>query len=301
MSKQSDLIFHNAKHIVTSPFGDRISPITGKPEFHNGVDYGTYKQKLPQYPLEKGIIKSVGTDKSGANLVYVEYQRLGYIGLHYHLDSVSVKKGQEVDENTILGYTGKTGQATGIHLHYGWFKSKDWSKPFNSREWEDFEKYTIPEIQPEPTPEPTPTSKYKVGDQVKIIGTGNGSADGKSNTAYGIGYIKTIKKQYLDRPFPNQVGDANGTIGFYADSALEPYKTSETINLGDTVIVNGQGTSSSDGTGNKTKPYTNHKMKVISIIKTAKQPYALSQDNTGNIGDFKKVSGWFNITNIKKQ
>lgn len=39
--------------------------------------------------------------------------------LHYHLDSIKVKAGQTVNENTILGYTGKTGKATGIHLHLG--------------------------------------------------------------------------------------------------------------------------------------------------------------------------------------
>ena len=39
--------------------------------------------------------------------------------LHYHLDTVSVKKGQTVKKGTKLGTTGKTGKATGIHRHLG--------------------------------------------------------------------------------------------------------------------------------------------------------------------------------------
>lgn len=56
--------------------------------------------------------------------------------LHYHLDVINVKKGQSVNKNTVLGYTGQTGLATGIHLHLGikplsgggWFDPEKWSK-----------------------------------------------------------------------------------------------------------------------------------------------------------------------------
>lgn len=39
--------------------------------------------------------------------------------LHYHLDSIKVTNGQQVSKGTLIGYTGKTGKATGIHLHLG--------------------------------------------------------------------------------------------------------------------------------------------------------------------------------------
>ena len=120
--KLAERIFRRNDYYITSPFGYRINPITGeKGEFHDGVDYGTNAQKWPQYALEKGIILNCGIDTNYANakFVWVQYDRLGIKLLHYHLDSISVVKGQEVDENTILGYTGKTGYATGIHLHLG--------------------------------------------------------------------------------------------------------------------------------------------------------------------------------------
>lgn len=54
--------------------------------------------------------------------------------MHYHLDSINVKKGQKVDENTIIGYTGDTGEVTGIHLHLG-------MKYIGQNKFEDAEKF----------------------------------------------------------------------------------------------------------------------------------------------------------------
>lgn len=122
MSKLSNLIFHNAKHTMSSPYGRRKSIKTSAGNtgtFHSGVDYATYGVKLAQYAIEDGVILSCGTDwpYGGAKYVWVKYPRLGVKMLHYHLDSIKVKKGQKVTKNTIIGYTGKTGKATGIHLH----------------------------------------------------------------------------------------------------------------------------------------------------------------------------------------
>lgn len=124
MSTISNLIFHGAKHKLTSPFGQRsvISTSNGSTSsFHSGVDYGTYNIKLPQYAIADGSVLSCGVDTAygNAKYVWVSYPSLGVKMLHYHLDSIAVKSGQAVNPNTILGYTGKTGIATGIHLHLG--------------------------------------------------------------------------------------------------------------------------------------------------------------------------------------
>ncbi|MGN1194579.1 MAG: M23 family metallopeptidase [Acutalibacteraceae bacterium] len=124
MSELSNLIFHNAKHYISSPYGKRevISTSAGNTSsFHNGVDYATYGLKLPQYAIANGSIISCGTDWAygGAKYVWVKYPDLGVKMLHYHLDSIAVKSGQAVNQNTVLGCTGKTGKATGIHLHLG--------------------------------------------------------------------------------------------------------------------------------------------------------------------------------------
>ena len=126
MSELSNLIFHGAEHKISSPYGNRavIQTSAGKTSsFHNGCDYSTGGKKLPQYGVaDDGVVLSCGADSpayGGALFVWVSYPSLGVKLLHYHLDSISVKKGQKVTKKTVIGYTGKSGKATGIHLHLG--------------------------------------------------------------------------------------------------------------------------------------------------------------------------------------
>lgn len=80
-------------------------------------------------------------------------------------------------------------------------------------------KYVEPTPAPAPTPKPSNT--LNVGDTVKIIGTGNGSSYGTSNTAYGLGWTRQILKIWSGRAYPYQVGNSTGTTGFYKADALE--------------------------------------------------------------------------------
>ena len=127
MSKITNIIFNGATHKVSSKYGprDTISTAAGSSgKFHRGTDYSTSLKKLPQYAIESGNILSCGTADDGAIFVWIEYPRLNVKMLHYHLDSLKVKKGQKVEKGTLIGYTGKTGKATGIHLHLGIYDLK---------------------------------------------------------------------------------------------------------------------------------------------------------------------------------
>lgn len=125
MSTISSLIFKEGKHNLSSPFGPRkvISTSAGNTSsFHYGADYATNGVKLPQYAIAEGTIVSCGKDTAAngyALYVWVSYPSLKVKMLHYHLDSIKVKSGQAVKKGTLIGYTGKTGKATGIHLHLG--------------------------------------------------------------------------------------------------------------------------------------------------------------------------------------
>ena len=122
MSVISNIIFGGAEHYITSPYGKRsvINTAAGQTaSFHRGTDYGTNGKKLPQYAIEDGTVLSCGTASDGAKYVWVKYPRIGKKFLHYHLDSIAVKSGQAVKKGTLLGKTGKTGKATGVHLHLG--------------------------------------------------------------------------------------------------------------------------------------------------------------------------------------
>ena len=106
MSKISNLIFHNKKHYITQNFSDK----------HKATDYGTHRKKINQYAIEDGIVTWTGLI-SGGKTVKIKYPRINKEFLHLHLDKIKVKKGQKVNKNTVLGTTGMTGLATGIHLH----------------------------------------------------------------------------------------------------------------------------------------------------------------------------------------
>ena len=120
--KLAERIFKRKDWYVTSNFGYRdpintSAGVTGT--FHNGCDYGTKGEKWKQYALEEGTVLSAGIDSYGGKYAWVKYPRLNIQLLHYHLDTVNVKTGQSVNSNTVIGTTGMSGMATGIHLHLG--------------------------------------------------------------------------------------------------------------------------------------------------------------------------------------
>jgi len=122
LSKITNIIFKGEKHVLTSKYGKRDPIKTSKGEsspYHRGCDYGTYGIKIPQYAIEDGVVFNCGTDETGAKYVTIKYPRINKRFLHWHLDSISVKKGQKVSKYTKIGTTGRTGRATGIHLHLG--------------------------------------------------------------------------------------------------------------------------------------------------------------------------------------
>lgn len=126
MSKVSNIIFNDSngsKHYITSPYGRRkvMSTSGGKTSsFHNGTDYGTNSKKIPQYAIEDGYcFASAKSSSDGAHYVWIIYPRIKRAMLHYHLDSRSISAGKSVKKGTLLGYTGKSGKSTGIHLHLG--------------------------------------------------------------------------------------------------------------------------------------------------------------------------------------
>jgi murein DD-endopeptidase MepM/ murein hydrolase activator NlpD len=167
MSKVSDLIFHNAKHYITSEFGPRatISTAAGNTStFHNGTDYGTNGKKLTQYAIEDGEVLSCGTADDGAKYVWVSYPRLGVKMLHWHLDTIKVKKGQKVTADTALGTTGKTGKATGVHLHLG-IKKLSGGDYIDPEKWSKNE-YKAPSASGSSSSAASSASGYKPGTYV---------------------------------------------------------------------------------------------------------------------------------------
>ncbi|MEA3486332.1 MAG: M23 family metallopeptidase [Thermodesulfobacteriota bacterium] len=103
---------------VTSEFGYRASPFTGKREFHRGIDIATEIGKEIVSPAD-GIVASVSKQRGMGNMVKVDHGR-GVITIYGHLlKKGNVKKGQKVKRGDTIGYVGNSGRSTGPHLHYG--------------------------------------------------------------------------------------------------------------------------------------------------------------------------------------
>ena len=98
---------------VTSPYGYRRDPFTGKLSWHNGLDLRAKNE--PAYAMMDGIVEKVGYNNRSGN--YVTLRHGNYHVSYCHLSSIIVRKGESVFPGIIVGVTGNTGRSTGYHLH----------------------------------------------------------------------------------------------------------------------------------------------------------------------------------------
>ena len=98
---------------VTSPYGYRCDPFTGKQSWHNGLDLRAKNE--PAYAMMDGIVEKIGYDNRSGNYVTLRHGNF-YIS-NCHLSSIIVRKGEYVYPGIIVGVTGNTGRSTGNHLH----------------------------------------------------------------------------------------------------------------------------------------------------------------------------------------
>ena len=103
---------------VTSQFGQRPDPFNpGKKVFHTGIDYGFKPQGFPVLTTIKGVVFATGSYGGWGNLVGVKDSQK-YNHLFAHLRDIFVANGQVVAQGDQVGTVGRTGNATGPHLHY---------------------------------------------------------------------------------------------------------------------------------------------------------------------------------------
>jgi murein DD-endopeptidase MepM/ murein hydrolase activator NlpD len=101
---------------VTSGFGPRTDPFTGKPAFHYGLDIAT-NMGNPIYATADGTVIQVKTDKMSGKSILINHGNNVATG-YLHLDTFLVREGQKVRRGDIIGLVGRTGKALGPHLHY---------------------------------------------------------------------------------------------------------------------------------------------------------------------------------------
>lgn len=105
-----------AKGWITSRFGYRISPFSGKSALHAGLDIAAAPGS-PVYAPADGVVVFASYDESYGKLISIDYG-YGVTTRFAHLSQIYVQVGQRVNKWDVVGAVGNTGRSTGPHLHY---------------------------------------------------------------------------------------------------------------------------------------------------------------------------------------
>jgi murein DD-endopeptidase MepM/ murein hydrolase activator NlpD len=130
----------------TSPFGYRISPITGQKQFHSGLDMaapiGSYVRNwwggtVVELSDDTGCGTSIKIQSGNWQHVYCHL--IGYVetasdGRRYLIDSgggIQIQEGQQIPASARMGRVGMTGNTTGPHLHWGLKYNGNYVDPYS--------------------------------------------------------------------------------------------------------------------------------------------------------------------------
>ena len=105
-----------SSHRVTSPFGWRTHPITGRQHLHGGIDIAA-PNGTPILAAKAGVVVISLYGSSYGNYVVLSHPD-GTRTLYAHMSQRSVSAGDTVSQGQTVGLVGSTGSSTGNHLHF---------------------------------------------------------------------------------------------------------------------------------------------------------------------------------------
>ncbi len=108
------------RYKISSLFGNRADPFTGKRDNHTGTDIPA-PSGTPIYAAKTGVVTTLNKNKNASSYGYycIISHGNGYATLYAHQKQVPiVQEGQTVQKGQVIGYVGTTGRSTGNHLHF---------------------------------------------------------------------------------------------------------------------------------------------------------------------------------------
>ena len=102
---------------LTSPFGMRDTGIAGASTYHQGVDLSA-NSGTPIVASRGGTVTVATYGNSAGYYVTINHGD-GYSSIYMHMSNFIVSAGQKVNQGQTIGYVGKSGVASGYHLHFG--------------------------------------------------------------------------------------------------------------------------------------------------------------------------------------
>lgn len=114
-------------YYISSRYGWRDNPFTGRRTFHNGIDMAC-ASGTPIYAAMDGTVIATGFSSTYGNYVTIRHHS-GYQTMYAHMSKILAKNGQYVTTDTRIGLVGNTGQSTGPHLHFTVYKNRSSTNP----------------------------------------------------------------------------------------------------------------------------------------------------------------------------
>jgi murein DD-endopeptidase MepM/ murein hydrolase activator NlpD len=150
---------------VTSLYGSRRHPVTGKMSPHRGLDLAAERGQAI-YTAAPGVVLRAGW--SGSYGLMVEVQHTGKVTTRYsHLSQVLVGPGEVLERGDVVGLAGDTGLATGVHLHFEVWRDGEASDPLDELEMpEEPERLNTSRFEPravQPAPPPAKAPEKRQG------------------------------------------------------------------------------------------------------------------------------------------
>jgi murein DD-endopeptidase MepM/ murein hydrolase activator NlpD len=103
---------------ISSKYGMRVHPISGKYRFHSGVDYAA-TTGTPIFAASSSTVKFKGWQRGYGWTVVLQHDDEQYSSLYAHMSKFAdIEVGQKIKQGVVIGYIGQSGSATGPHLHY---------------------------------------------------------------------------------------------------------------------------------------------------------------------------------------
>jgi len=101
---------------ISSTFGRRRDPFTGRISMHEGLDFSTRKGSRV-YATADGVVQFAGFDSGYGYTVEIDHGN-GIVTRYCHNSKLIVAKGDRVKRGDVIAYVGSTGRSSGPHLHY---------------------------------------------------------------------------------------------------------------------------------------------------------------------------------------
>ena len=102
---------------LSSTFGKRRHPVTGKPSFHGGIDIAVHEGTWVGAAADGVVTVAGDTGGHYGRAVFISHQN-GYETQYGHLSKIFVRPGQRVKARKLIAKSGSTGRSTGPHLHF---------------------------------------------------------------------------------------------------------------------------------------------------------------------------------------